>query len=141
MTKQELLNKLNELRRLPAETEVFEFKEAKNSFDFSKLGKYFSALSNEANLKDRPYAWLIFGIRDKGRTIVGTRFRPNRKDLDSLKGEIANRTTNRITFIEIHELCLPEGRVLMFQIPAAPKEYPSHLTDIITEGMEKNYRP
>src|SRR3972149_1189582 len=124
MTKQELLNKLNELRSLPAETEVFEFKEAKNNFDFAKMGKYFSALSNEANLKGRPYAWLIFGIKDKGRIIVGSRFRPNRKDLDSLKGELANKTTNRITFIEIYELFLPESRVIMFQIPAAPKGIP-----------------
>lgn len=124
MTEKELIAKLNELRRLPAETEVFEFKEAKNNYDFIKLGKYFSALSNEANLKGRPYAWLIFGIKDKGRTVVGSRFRPNHKDLDSLKGELANKTTNRITFIEIHELHLPEGRVLMFQIPAAPKGIP-----------------
>jgi len=124
MTKQELINKLTELRRLPVETEVFEFKEAKNGFDFGKLGKYFSSLSNETNLKGRPYAWLIFGIKDKGRTIVGSRFRPGRKDLDSLKGELANKTTSRITFIEIHELSLPEGRVLMFQIPAAPKGIP-----------------
>jgi len=124
MTQTDLLNKLNELRRLPAETEVFEFKEAKNSYDFSKLGKYFSALSNEANLKGKPHAWLVFGIKDKGRTIVGSQFRTNRKDLDSLKGEIANKTTNRITFIENHELHLPEGRVVMFQIPAAPKGIP-----------------
>lgn len=32
------------------ESEVVEFKEAKNGYDFAKLGKYFSALSNEANL-------------------------------------------------------------------------------------------
>src|SRR3972149_11531368 len=124
MKEQELQDKLNRLRSLPAETEVFEFKEAKEDFDSRKLGKYFSALSNEANLKGRPYAWLIFGIKDKGRTIVGTRFRPDRKDLDSLKGELANKTTNRITFIEIYELHLPEGRVVMFQIPAAPKGIP-----------------
>ena len=124
MTQAELTDKLNELRRLPAETEVFEFKEAKNNYDFSKLGKYFSALSNEANLKGKPYAWLVFGIKDKGRTIVNSQFRTNRKDLDSLKGEIANKTTNRITFIENHELYLPEGRVIMFQIPAAPKGIP-----------------
>lgn len=124
MTQSELENKLNELRKLPAETEVFEFKEAKDGFDFRKLGKYFSALANEANLKGKPYAWLIFGIKDKGRTIVGSRFRLNRKDLDSLKGELADKTTNRITFIEIHELLLQEGRVVMFQIPAAPKGLP-----------------
>ena len=56
--------------------------------------------------------------------VVGSRFRENRKDLDSLKNEIANKTTNRITFIEIHELRLPEGRVVMFQIPAAPRGIP-----------------
>lgn len=124
MTDQELIDKLNELRSLPAETEVFEFKEAKNTFHFNEIGKYFSALSNEANLKGKPYGWLVFGIKDKGRKIVGSHFRPRRKDLDSLKGEVANKTTNRITFIEIYELSLPEGRVLMFQIPAAPKGMP-----------------
>lgn len=124
MTKAALIQKLNELRRLPAETEVFEFKEAKNNYDSNKLGKYFSALSNEANLKGKPHAWLIFGIKDKGRTIVGSRFRLNREDLDSLKGELACKTTNRITFIEIHELYFPEGRVVMFQIPSAPKGIP-----------------
>lgn len=124
MIEKELIGKLNELRRLPAETEVFEFKEAKNDYSFAKLGKYFSALSNEANLKGKPHAWLIFGIKDKGRTVVGSRYRQNRKDLDSLKGEIANKTTNRITFIEIYELQLPEGRVVMFQVPAAPKGIP-----------------
>lgn len=124
MTEKELIARLNELRRLPAETEVFEFKEAKADYSFAKLGKYFSALSNEANLKGRPHAWLIFGIKDKGRTVVGSHYRQNRKDLDSLKGEIANKTTNRITFIEIYELHLPEGRVVMLHIPAAPKGIP-----------------
>lgn len=124
MKEEELIIKLNEFRRLPAETEVFEFKEARNNYDFNKLGKYFSALSNEANLKGRPHAWLIFGIKDKGRSIVGSQFRQNRKDLDNLKGELANKTTNRISFIEIYELHLPEGRIVMFQIPAAPKGIP-----------------
>lgn len=124
MTRDELINTLNRLRNLPSETEVFEFKEAKTSYDFHKLGRYFSALSNEANLKGNPYAWLVFGIKDHGRTIVGTRFRSERKELDKLKGEIAVKTTNRVTFIEIHELPLPEGRVLMFQIPAAPRGIP-----------------
>ena len=68
MTKKELIDKLNELRSLSAENEVVEFKEAKNSYDFSKLGKYFSALCNEANLKNAYCAWLVFGIKDKGHT-------------------------------------------------------------------------
>jgi len=124
MTKAELERILQDLQGLTAETEVVEFKEAKNGYDFSKLGKYFSALSNEANLKGKPYAWLVFGIENKKHQVVGSQFRPSRKDLDSLKGEIANKTTNRITFIEIHELQFLAGRVVMFQIPAALKGIP-----------------
>jgi ATP-dependent DNA helicase RecG len=125
MTEAQLIQKLTALRSLPAETEVMEFKEAKNSFDFTKLGKYFSALCNEANLKGKQEAWLVFGVENNHRNIVGSLFRNgNRPYLDSLKGEIANKTTNRITFIEIYELNLPEGRVVMLQIPAAPPGFP-----------------
>jgi ATP-dependent DNA helicase RecG len=124
MTIEELKQILHSLRNLTAENEIVEFKEAKTGYDFTKLGKYFSALSNEANLKGRPSAWLVFGVEDKRHSIVGSQFRTKRKDLDSLKSEIANKTTNRITFIEIYELNEPEGRVVMFQIPAAPKGIP-----------------
>lgn len=47
------------------ETEVVEYKEAKQSFDFEKLGRYFSALSNEANLRNAECGWLLFGVTDK----------------------------------------------------------------------------
>ena len=124
MSESLLRETLQQLQQLPAENEIVEFKEAKNSFDFNKLGKYFSALSNAANLKGNTYAWLVFGIENKHHKIVGSQYRPIRKDLDSLKGEIGNKTTNRITFIEIYELWLDEGRVIMFQIPAAPKGFP-----------------
>lgn len=124
MTSTELNTILTSLRNLPAETEVVEFKEAKEDYHFDRIGKYFSALSNEANLKGRQCAWLVFGVENKHHKIVGSRYRDSRKDLDSLKGEIANKTTNRITFIEIHELATPDGRVVMFQIPAAPKGLP-----------------
>lgn len=115
---------LETLLSLSSENEVVEFKEAKNNYDFTKLGKYFSAISNEANLCGRPYGWLIFGVADKKHTVVGTNYRTNRADLDKLKGEIANKTTNRITFIEIHEVIKEGLRVLMFQIPAAPRGIP-----------------
>ena len=39
------------------ENEVVEFKEAKTSYDAEKLGRYFSALSNEANLQKQDRAW------------------------------------------------------------------------------------
>ncbi len=124
MIEKDLVAKLDELRSLPAENEVFEFKEAKNGYDFRKIGKYFSALSNEANLKDVDCAWLIFGVEDKKKSIVGSNFRINKKDLHNLKKEIADQTTSRITFIEIYELNLAEGRVIMLQIPFAPRGIP-----------------
>ena len=44
------------------ENEVVEFKEARSNYHFNDIGKYFSALSNEANLRGLQEAWLIFGI-------------------------------------------------------------------------------
>ena len=106
------------------ESEVLEFKEARNTYDSKKLGKYFSALANEANLLDKPCAWMVFGVRDKDKQIVGSNFRTDAVKLQSLKSEIANKTANRITFIEIHVVKRPEGRVVLFQIPPAPQGMP-----------------
>lgn len=105
------------------ENEIIEFKEAKNDFDFTKLGRYFSALSNEANLKEKNNAWLIFGVNDK-KEIVGTHYRSTQKSLDSLKEELSKKTINNITFIEIHEIIYQGERVLLFEIPATPKGIP-----------------
>lgn len=44
------------------EDEVVEFKEAKTNYPFKYIGKYISALGNEANIRDRKEAWLIFGV-------------------------------------------------------------------------------
>jgi ATP-dependent DNA helicase RecG len=125
MTNQELISLLQIFCGLPAENEIVEFKEAKTDFHFDKIGKYFSALSNEANLKGQPFGWLIFGIENKRKTVVGSNYRStNRAALDSLKSEVANKITNRITFIEIYEITVEGKRVIMFQIPAAPPGIP-----------------
>lgn len=115
-----------QLQRLLAcagESEVVEFKEAKNGYDFTKLGKYFSALSNEANLKGLHSAWLVFGVKDN-QQVVGSQFREAFKDLQSLKREVADKVSQRLTFIEIHTVMHPDGRVLLFEIPAAPQGLP-----------------
>jgi ATP-dependent DNA helicase RecG len=111
---------------LPAETECIEFKEAKNDYGFDKVGKYFSALSNEANLHGKPAGWLIFGVTDKlTRKIVGSNYRLTPPGLDRLKEEIAQHTNYRITFVAIHELAVDEKRVVMFEIPPAPRGVPT----------------
>ena len=53
MEENQLESILNELLTIPVEDECVEFKEAKQDYSFEKLGQYFSALSNEANLKTR----------------------------------------------------------------------------------------
>ena len=124
MTERELHKILSDAIALPAETEIVEFKEAKEGFDFNKIGQYFSALSNEANLKAKSCAWLIFGVENTKHQVVGSNYRTDRKKLDSLKKEIGDKTTNNISFVEIHELNHSAGRVVMFQIPAAPQGIP-----------------
>ena len=57
------------------EDEVIEFKEAGRDYDRDKIGRYFSALSNEANLRGLQYGWLVFGVNNKERKIVGTEYR------------------------------------------------------------------
>ena len=125
-TDQELKRKLEELRGLPAETEWVEFKKARNGFGETELGEYFSALSNEANLKRQSHAWLILGVQNPPpRSIVGTNWhRGNRASLDELKHKVAVGTSGH-SFTEIYELLLPEGRVLMFCIPPAPAGIPT----------------
>jgi ATP-dependent DNA helicase RecG len=54
------------------ESEGVEFKEAKSNYDFDKLGRYFSALSNEANLKGLSAAWLVFGVNDRQQVVGNT---------------------------------------------------------------------
>lgn len=126
---EDIEKKLDELIASQFETEVTEFKEAKNSFSFDELGQYFSALSNEANLHNKNCAWLIFGIEDKKHKIVGTKYRNNDKELNSLKEEIARQTSENLTFIEIYKCTRKDAegndkRVLLFQIPPAPKGIP-----------------
>ena len=106
------------------EDEVVEFKKAENNFDFDDLGKYFSALSNEANLRDKAFAWLAFGVHDKTREILGTSFKNSMMSLQKLKQDLSQHTTDNHTFREIYELKVEGKRVLLFQIPATPRGIP-----------------
>ena len=48
------------------EHEIVEFKEAKGQYSEDKIGQYFSAISNEANLAGRQYGWFILGVSEQG---------------------------------------------------------------------------
>lgn len=120
----EIIGRFKQLMEMPGETEVLEWKKVETDFDFNKLGKYFSALSNEANLKHNKSAWLIFGVNDD-KIISGTNYRKDRRNLDGSKHEISRDTTNGITFIEIYEIKFNGKRIILFEIPATPKGIPT----------------
>ena len=103
------------------ESEVVEFKNAENNFDFDDLGKYFSALSNEANLRGLEFAWLIFGYDEKKHEIVGTSYKNGESALNNLKHDFAQHTTDGQTFREIVPIEVDGKRILMFKIPASPR--------------------
>lgn len=106
------------------EGETVEFKEASVDYDTDRIGRYVSALSNEANLADAESGWLVFGVRNKTRQVVGTGYGTSPKRLDTLKRQINDDTDPSMTFRSIREVDHPDGRVLMFEIPAAPKGMP-----------------
>ncbi|MCL1982349.1 MAG: putative DNA binding domain-containing protein [Clostridiales bacterium] len=106
------------------ENEIVEFKQADKSYKQHEIGQYFSALSNEANLKGLQYGWLVFGVHNATRGIVGTDYR-DKAGLEKLKHEIADNTTDGITFTDIFEVYDKGMRVIMFKIPAAVAGVPT----------------
>jgi len=104
------------------ENEVVEFKEVSGDYNTGKIGEYFSALSNEANLRGVPAGWLVFGVSNSTRAVAGTGYRPEHDRLHGLKMQIAADTEPGSTFRDIHELAHPLGRVLLMEVPAAPRE-------------------
>jgi len=113
----ELCDILYELIKNP-ENECVEFKRAEKDFDIDKLGKYFSAISNETTLKNKQYGWIIFGIDDKTHNFTNTRYRYD-NNFNDVKKQISDNTTDNVTFIEIYNLEIEKNRIIMFQVPAA----------------------
>lgn len=120
MTNQEYINLFHSLIE-HAENEVVEFKKAERNFDTDDLGKYFSALSNEANLRGVDFAWLVMGYHEPTHTIVGTSFKNSEEAINKLKHDIALNSTYKLTFREVAPITIEGKRVLMFKIPAAPR--------------------
>ena len=121
MTQEQLQQKLQELLA-NWEGECVEFKQTLEESDATRIGQYFSALGNEANLKSRESAWLVLGVDNKTRSVVGTSYRRDHARLQSLKHSI--KQGSGFTFREIHELQTDRGRVLFFEIPPAPRGIP-----------------
>jgi ATP-dependent DNA helicase RecG len=112
---------LSDLLSLSTENEVVEFKEAKDNYRKDKLGEYFSALSNEANLKGLSQAWIVMGVRND-KSIVGTNISDDQ--INEFKHEITQHTSPRSSFVNVHRTVREGKNVLLFEIPPAPRGIP-----------------
>jgi len=74
-SKDYLISLVQELRKQPVETEWLEFKH--NNDNPQEIGEYISALANSAALCGKAEAFLVWGIDDQTRAIVGTTFAPH----------------------------------------------------------------
>jgi ATP-dependent DNA helicase RecG len=102
-------------RSLPSETEVVEFKEARNQFDNRRLCRYCVAIANEGG------GHLILGIKDQvPHIVVGT------NAYNNLPG-ITKQLLDEVHFrVDVAEILHPDGRVLTFQIRSRPRATPLH---------------
>lgn len=113
------------------EYEIVEFKEAKGGYNEDKIGQYFSAISNEANLKQQQYGWFVLGVSESvDKHIVGTSFKSGKSELlEKFKYGISKDLTDGISFLDVIELYPvvdgQEHRVLMFKIPASAVGMPT----------------
>lgn len=124
-----------------SENEVVEFKAAKNNYDVDDLGKYFSALSNEANLREHDFAWIVFGVDNKTHIVTGTNFKEGEQALNRLKQDMSQHTTDNLIFREIVPLFIEGKRVLMFKIPASPRNIVMHWKGIAYARDGESLKP
>ena len=94
---------LDKLLSRPKETEWVEFKE--NNADPQQIGEYISALSNAASLHGERFGYIIWGINDDSRQIVGTEFRPRSRKIgnEELENWLHHHLAPNVDF-RIHEL-------------------------------------
>ena len=126
MTEQEMTALLD---RLIAnwEDEVVEFKIGNKNSSADEIGRYFSALSNEANLRGADCAWLVFGVDNKTHAAPGSEYPCDANSLNKsggLKAQIVEGTGG-LSFAGVHVLSRgTNSNVIFFQIPAAPQGMP-----------------
>ncbi len=130
---------LNSILKDAHESEIIEFKDRKN-LDKDDMGRYFSALSNEANLRGENAAWLIFGVTDKGE-FVNSRFLDTPESQNKLKRYIAEQTGNSISYRGIHERFIDGKRILLFEIPPSQYGVPTTFKGIAYERQGDRVLP
>jgi predicted HTH transcriptional regulator len=109
---------VNELRKLPKETEWVEFKH--NRAKEEEIGEYLSALANSAALLGKANAYLVWGVDDASHDIVGTVFKPSALKVgnEELESWLLRFLAPKINF-RFHELKIDNKPVVLLEIGAA----------------------
>lgn len=109
---------LYKLISLPTETEWVEFKH--NFHSAEEIGERISAISNSAALLNKPFGYLVFGVKDETHEIIGTTFKAKQHKVSNEELELwlVNRLNPRID-IECVEFDVDDRHISMYKIPAA----------------------
>ncbi|MGC4068710.1 MAG: ATP-binding protein [Polyangiaceae bacterium] len=113
-----LVGLVRELLKLPKETEWIEFKV--NNDSPQEIGEYLSALANSAALEEKAFAYLLWGVEDGTRRVVGTGFSPKDAKMgnEELENWLLRLLSPRIDF-RFFEVTLAEGRVVLVEVSRA----------------------
>ena len=129
VSKEELTNLLKSLLKLNTENEWIEFKV--NNDNPSMIGEYISALANSAALCNKEHAYLIYGVDDKSKEVLGTDFDFNnsKKGNEPLYNWLYRKLKPQIDFTP-YEIRYNTKRVLIIEIDKA-KLYPIEFDNIV----------
>lgn len=128
MTELELNTRLDQIRAVPKENEWIEYKV--NNMDPDEVGKRISALANSACLLGVPYGYLVFGVEDGTRRVVGTdkHFGEQKKGNEELENWLIQRLDPRIDF-RVYDFNRGAMKISLIEIPAAISQ-PVRFTNI-----------
>lgn len=119
MDDSQFLSLVRELTSLTRETEWVELKH--NKVVPEEIGEYLSALSNSAALLGKPSAYILWGVEDGTRRILGTTFRPYQKKVgnEELENWLLTQLEPRV-MVNIHESVVDGKPLVLFEVQPAP---------------------
>ena len=111
---------VQELRKLPKETEWAEFK--KDNDNPQEIGEYISALSNSAAFNGKTHGYMLWGIENETHDLVGTVFKPftAKKGNEPLETWLRRLLIPAMHFI-FYEVTVEGKTVVILEIPRASK--------------------
>ncbi len=89
-----------------------------NNSDPEMIGKRISAIANATALSDKPCGYMLWGIEDGTRTVVGTEFAPSNKRVGNqgLAIWLSNKLSPKLDF-KFEEIIYNDKRLVLLTIP------------------------